>query len=279
MSDVFHVPDNVVNKTLESMKNSYLIHPEAAFNYSAENGMRKEVTYGDLDFKDRIGRTEFEEETIDAALDFLKRKNLVGIDSCYNKKGFSNFREYHKRKMIKKSWTSLSPTMERMFFMLTSVKKPKSLIELGCFWGNTLAWFVGPCIGPDPLFKPRRIIGIDIDAAAMEMALENFRNFENTDTVQLIIEDARQTLNYLDGQFDFVYIEAKTPDQEDLYLQLLQLVYDKIPKGGWVMAHDATRYSAQDELRDYLRFVRDKSNFQESISFDIDAYGLELSIK
>jgi hypothetical protein len=74
-------------------------------------------------------------------------------------------------------------------------------------------------------------------------------------------------------------MEAKANDQDDLYLPLLKQIYDKIPKSGWVMAHDATRFSIQDDLRDYLNFVRDKANFRESITFDIDAYRLELSIK
>jgi hypothetical protein len=33
------------------------------------------------------------------------------------------------------------------------------------------------------------------------------------------------------------------------------------------------------DLIDYLKWVRDTSNFQISIAFDIDNYGLELSIK
>lgn len=279
MAKVFHVPANVVNKTLEIMRRSYLIHPDASFNFTAECGLRKEVTYSDLDFKDRIGRKEFEEETIDSALQFLKNNDLVEINASYDKQAFLTFREYHKQKMLKKSWTSLSPSMERMFFMLTSVKRPTSMIELGCFWGNTLAWFAGPCIGPNLSFKPERIVGIDIDEKAIEMAKENFNTFENAEHVQLISEDARNALDKIDGEFDFVYIEAKEPDQEDLYLPSLKLVYDKIPKGGWVMAHDTTRFSLQDEFAGYFDFVRDKSYFQESISFDIDAYGLELSIK
>ena len=33
------------------------------------------------------------------------------------------------------------------------------------------------------------------------------------------------------------------------------------------------------QLEGYLAYVRDKENYRESISFDVDAYGLELSIK
>jgi hypothetical protein len=52
-------------------------------------------------------------------------------------------------------------------------------------------------------------------------------------------------------------------------------------KGAWVLAHDTTFKGAgfPEQLREYLRFVRAPANFEVSISFEIDEYGLELSIK
>ncbi len=46
-----------------------------------------------------------------------------------------------------------------------------------------------------------------------------------------------------------------------------------------MLAHDTTAPPFADELRAYLAYVRDGSSFRESISFDVDPYGLELSIK
>jgi hypothetical protein len=52
-----------------------------------------------------------------------------------------------------------------------------------------------------------------------------------------------------------------------------------LSSGAWVIAHDNLDWSFADEMSLYLPFVRDKKHFSESISFDIDHCGLELSIK
>jgi hypothetical protein len=46
-----------------------------------------------------------------------------------------------------------------------------------------------------------------------------------------------------------------------------------------VLAHDTTVPPFASQLEGYLAFVRNSANFRDSISFDIDPFGLELSIK
>ena len=53
----------------------------------------------------------------------------------------------------------------------------------------------------------------------------------------------------------------------------------KVEVGGWVLAHDTTVPPFASQLEKYLSFVRGNKYFRESISFDIDPFGLELSIK
>jgi predicted O-methyltransferase YrrM len=279
MAITFQVPDTVIDSVLRKMKDAHLVHPSATFNPNAECGQRREVAYRDIDFLDRIGKAEHEESIVDAAVLFLKERGIVDLASSYDKASFLRFRDYLKATFTKRSWTSLSPTMERLFYMLTSLKRPRTSIELGCFWGNTLAWFAGPCLGPVPLFIPERVYGVDINPDAIAMAKENFANVGNPQHVTILCEDARETVKRLSGPFDFVYIETKADNEDDLYLPLLKQLYDKLPKGAWIMAHDATRYTMVDEFRGYLAFVRDTQHFSESITFDIDAFGVELTIR
>jgi predicted O-methyltransferase YrrM len=280
MARLFRPPKKAIELTLEKLKADRRVHPDAKFNYDAINDLRKEVTYRDGDFSYRLGRTAMEEEIVDLALEYLKSLGLVDSKANYDKKSFTAFREEIKSKFIGR-WTSLSPTMERLFYMLTSVKRPKRLIELGSFWGYTLAYFGGPCVGSDQLYKAEKIYGIDIDKDMTELAKENFAKIKNTNSVELIAEDAILALKRLNGPFDFVYIEAKSEEVHDdgLYLKLLKQLYDRIPKGGWVMAHDNFDVNFMKEMEIYLPFVHDKSNFAESIAFDIDNCGIELSIK
>lgn len=280
MAQIFRPPKEAIELTLEKMKADGRVHSDAKFNYDAPNDLRKEVTYRDGDFSYRLGRTSLEEKIVDMALDYLKSLKLVDSNAKYDKNVFTSFREEIKSKFTGR-WTSLSPTMERLFYMLTSVKKPNKLIELGSFWGYTLAFFGGPCVGSNQLYQAEKIYGIDIDKDMTELAKENFLKIENSESVELIGEDAQVVLDKLEGPFDFVYIEAKSElaNDDGLYLKLLKQLYDRIPKGGWVMAHDNFDISFKKEMEIYLPFVHDKANFSESIAFDIDNCGIELSIK
>ncbi len=212
--------------------------------------------------------------------------------SCYHRQAFDR----HRRQIAETfsnpfagplgnphlTGTTVTRMMERLLYMLTSVRRPAHLLELGTFWGNTLAWFAGPCIGSRPLYDPQRIIGVDRNVKMTDVARSNFAKLPSAQRVELIAEEARSVLDRLGGPFDALYLEAKAPGprgQEVYYLELLRQVYDRLPAGAWVLAHDVTHFCFREPMREYLAYVRDKAHFRESICFDVDWYGLELSIK
>ena len=294
MAVTFNPSREAIELALEKMKDDGLVHPDAVFNEDAPGGLRREVTYRDAYFAYRLGRTAQESRIVDSALELLKREGHVSVSADYDRTAVDAHRVLLKE--FEGSWTSLSPTMERLMYMLTSVKRPAHLLELGSFWGYTLGWFAGPCIGLDRAYDAERIIGIDVDADMVEKARANFRKLENVGEVELIAEDARTALDRIEGPFDFVYLEAKYENRaiaagqasgendplgpvSGLYLILLKQLYDRLPEGAWVMAHDNLDWTARKELAPYLEFVRDKAHFRESICFDIDDCGMELSIR
>ena len=139
-------------------------------------------------------------------------------------------------------------------------------------------------------------VSADYDRLAVDSHRANFKKLENVSEVELIAEDARTALDRIEGPFDFVYIEAKYGNRaiaeaeaagetselgpvSDLYLILLKQLYDRLPEGAWVMAHDNLDWTARKEFAPYLAFVRDKAHFRESICFDIDDCGMERSIR
>jgi predicted O-methyltransferase YrrM len=281
MSIVFRAPKRAIDLAIDRLKNDGIVHPEAQFNPEAEGSLRKEISYYDRDFLGRLGRTQAEAEIVDAAINMLKEHGIVEASSGYDADAFEKYRSYVKASFTG-TWTSLSPTMERLMYMLTSIKRPGHLLELGSFWGYTLAWFAGPCLGTNSAYVPKRVIGIDIDVDMTEQARRNFEKLHGTDVVSLIDGDAREVLVDLEGPFDFVYIEAKddkSKESQGLYLELLKQVYDRISPGGWVIAHDSLDWSFAKEMDEYLPYVRDESKFSESVAFEIDNCGLELSIK
>ena len=111
------------------------------------------------------------------------------------------------------------------------------------------------------------------------LAQENFSKLVNCEAVELIGEDAAVALSAIDAPIDFIYLEAKDEDNKSGYLEFLMQAYDKLPPGAWVIAHDSTAWDHRRDLKPYLEWVRDPRNFSESISFDIDQFGLELSVK
>jgi len=278
MAQRFQAPRKLVELAVEQLKKERVVHPHASFNDRAEHGLRKEVAYRDRDFLHRLARTK-EVEYIDEALQWLKRLDIVSSNAAYDKNAFENYRKEIKR-IFHGSWTSFTPVMERLVYMLTSVKRPRRLLELGCFWGNTLAWFAGPCVGSEKQFDADVIYGVDWNKAMILQARKNFAQLPNSDKVTLIADDARNVIEQLQGPFDMVYLDANDPDKvPGLYLILLKQIYDQLPRGAWVLAHDIFDYEQADDLIDYVEWVRDKNHFTESLALDVDWCGIELSIK
>jgi predicted O-methyltransferase YrrM len=275
---VFNPPNDVIDFAMEKLKQDGVIHSDARFNYEAEGGLRHEVTYRDYDLQFRLGRSSKVEIIIEAAREMLVSLKLISADANYSKTAFEALHSQVK-KQFKGSWTSVTPVMERLIYMLTAVRRPGRLVELGCFWGNTLAWFAGPCVGPKREYIADKIYGIDIDTKMIELARENFAKLENSESVELIGEDAAKVLLTIDSPIDFIYLEAKDENNNSGYLEFLKQAYDKLPHGAWVIAHDSTAWGHQEDLKPYLKWVRDTRNFSESISFDVDQFGLELSVK
>lgn len=46
-----------------------------------------------------------------------------------------------------------------------------------------------------------------------------------------------------------------------------------------MIAHDSLDWTFAGEMAEYLPFVRDGGRFSESVSFEVDQCGLELSVK
>jgi predicted O-methyltransferase YrrM len=275
---VFRPPDDAIDDAVKQLKKDGIIHPDARFNAEAQQGLRREVTYRDYDLQVRLSRSSKEESIVEFARMMLVSLKLIEPDARYSLKAFDSLRSDVKREFTG-TWTSITPVMERLMYMLTAVRKPMRLVELGSYWGNTLAWFAGPCIGAQQEYVAESIYGVDIDVEATELARANFAKLSNCESVQLIAEDAAVALSAIDGPIDFLYLEAKDEKRVNSYLQFLKQAYDKLPRGAWVMAHDSTHFAHRDEMWPYLEWVRDKHNFSESISFEVDEFGLELSIK
>lgn len=278
MSLIYACDSQLIEIALRKLKADGLVSQDAYFNYHAPRNLRKEVAYRDFDFLSRLSRAA-ESKVVSSVLDWLKHKNIVSKKATYDEDAFRGLRQEVKKKFILPG-TSVSPVMERLLYMLSSVKRPRRMIGIGTYCGNALVWIAGSSCGPGKVYDSRKVYGIDIDVEATESAKRNFSRIKNTGHIELLAEDGLKSVDRLEGPFDCVYLDADSKSLgKGLYLELLKKVYDKIEVGGWVLAHDIVVPPFAEQLEAYLAYVRDKKNFSESILFDVDAYGLELSIK
>jgi len=278
MSFEFKCSKGTVDTVLQKMKKNKIISPDAEFHYSSPNDLRKEVRYRDLDFLQRLGRIN-EVETTDSILELLINKGFVDKSSNYNRDAFEIYRIMIKDN-FEVPWTSVTPVMERLLYLLSSARKPEMIFAAGIYCGNTFAWNVGPGFGKNKTYTFKKAIGIEIDQGAIEIAQTNYSKLKNVEQVELICADALKIADEIDEEIDYLYLDADCEKiGKRIYLEILKALYPKLTKSGWVLAHDITEWCFLDDLREYKDFVRDKSNFSESICFDIDSYGLELSIK
>ncbi|MBN2653370.1 MAG: class I SAM-dependent methyltransferase, partial [Spirochaetales bacterium] len=274
----FKASNKIINTILSKMKNERYISEKAVFNDNAFEDLRTEVTYRDADFLNFLGKTELEEEFIDELVMYLVNSGITNLSSGYNKNAFMEFRKEVKS-VFSGTWTSITPVMERILYVLTSIKRPDILVEFGSFWGNTLAWFAGPFIGKMQQYCAKEIIGVDVDTNMCKMAIENFTKIENTQNINIINGDARNIISQNEGPIDFLYLEAKTDEEPDLYKELLELVYDKLSRDAWIIAHDIFDKDQIHHFKNYLNFVKNSNYFSKSISLDVDFCGMELTIK
>jgi predicted O-methyltransferase YrrM len=268
----------VIEMALENLKRAGLVSRDAYFNYDAPQHLRREVTYRDFDFLSRLSRIA-EVEIVRSVLMWLKQKGVVPEGATYDEKAFDKLRQEVKGQFAIPG-TSVTPVMERLLYMLSSVRRPRRVIGLGTHYGYALAWAIGPSCGSGRKYAAEKVYGIDIDAEATERAKENLHKLADTQHIELIAEDGLEAVERLKGPFDYVFLDVESKELgKGLYLELLKKLYGKVEEGGWVLAHDTVVPPFAGQLEAYLAYVRDGANFKESISFDVDAYGLELSIK
>jgi predicted O-methyltransferase YrrM len=278
MATTYTCDKHVIEAALEKLKQDKLVSPDAEFNYAAPHNLRSEVAYRDFDFLVRLGRTA-EDETVHSILSWLKQAGIVAGEATYEEATFEALRREVKENFAYPG-SSITPVMERLLYLLSSLRQPRLVIGLGTYCGNALVWAVGASCGAGKTYSAEKIYGIDIDAESTACARANFNQLADADHVELLAEDALAAVERLEGLFDYVFLDVDSKELgKGLYLELLTRLYGKIVPGGWVLAHDTVVPSFTTHLEPYLAFVRNSNYFRQSISFDVDPYGLELSIK
>jgi len=97
---------------------------------------------------------------------------------------------------------------------------------------------------------------IDIDPKMVEATRENLKRFGLEKTVTAIEGDALKELPKLEGEFDFVFLDALKRD----YLKYLQALAPKLKAGALVVADNVIRSAG--EMKDFLEFMQTSPDYE-----------------
>lgn len=146
-----------------------------------------------------------------------------------------------------------------------------NVVEIGSCVGYSTAW-LARAIEDSGASGCSRVVGIEAKRVRAEKARNNMWRLGLAGLVDIIAGDAIKVLRSLDFRVDLLFINAS----KGMYLKYLELVEDRIPRGGMVLAHNVLA-SDLEGIRDFLEKVSDRSRWVTTIL--PTSAGISLSIK
>jgi caffeoyl-CoA O-methyltransferase len=127
-------------------------------------------------------------------------------------------------------------------------------LDIGTAHAYSALWF-GLAVQP----KAGSVVTIEIDPATAEVARANIRRAGLEAVIDSRVNDAFAEIPLLDGDFDFVFIDTGTPDNQ----RFLELLSRRIRPGGAILAHNATFMRWQQP--EYWRAIHERPEFETSV--------------
>lgn len=140
-------------------------------------------------------------------------------------------------------------------------------LEIGTFNGYSTLW-----LGLAFRKTGGQMITIEYDKVSGEEARRNFGKAGLEDVIDSRINDAFEEIPKIEGNFDFVFIDAWKPD----YVKFLRLLKDRILPGGAIVAHNVTNQAG--DMQKFLEAIQNDSTL-ETTFHEISAEGFSVSIK
>lgn len=218
-----------------------------------------------------------ERAVVQTALDLLREFEILP-HAVYDLDKFDAHRQ-SLHSLVDIKWTAITPRMQRVLYGINAVAQPANLIAAGVFWGYTFLCNAGAAVGPGACYEADTLIGVEINPEEAARAERNVSRIDSSGRARIVCADAVEVAADSAGPVDLLYLDADGAGGRGkaVYLDILQAVYDRIPKGGLVLAHNSV--NCAEALSDYLGFVRDPAHFESSANLVVDTQGLEVSRK
>lgn len=152
----------------------------------------------------------------------------------------------------------------RVLSMLSHMIRPKRVLEIGTYTGYSALCFA------EGLVEGGKVITIDVNEELEDLVREYVTKAVMEEKIDYRIGDAMQLIPELEDMFDIVFIDA---DKKN-YCNYYDLVFDKVRKGGYIIADNVLwsgkvleDYETLDRetkiIMDYNRKVHEDPRVQE----------------
>ena len=140
----------------------------------------------------------------------------------------AHLHELYRRTHLTRLYARMSSghVQGRLLAMLSKMISPKRVLELGTFTGYSAL-----CLA-EGLSEDGELHTIEIDDEAEDELLELFASAPGGERITLHIGDALETIAKLDGEWDFVFIDANKRN----YCEYYDLVFPRVKPGGYIIA-------------------------------------------
>ena len=149
---------------------------------------------------------------------------------------------------------NVPPQDGRFLQMLVRMNDAKSVLEVGTSNGLSAIWMA---LGLKE--TGGKLVTLEIDPEKVKLAGENFRKAGVEELIRLVEGDALKTLPTLKGSYDLVFLDAA----KEQYKEYLDAVWERIPAGGVIVAHNAVAQAAA--MQDYLDHVNKHAELMTTI--------------
>jgi len=139
-------------------------------------------------------------------------------------------------------------------------------LEIGSFTGYSALW-----LGLAFKATGGKLVTIEYETASGDEARKNVRRAGLEPVVDARIADAFAEIPKIEGDFDFVFIDAWKPD----YVKFLKMVRDRVIPGGVIIGHNVTNYAR--DMQDYLEAIRNDPGLATTFE-ELSAEGMSVSI-
>lgn len=151
----------------------------------------------------------------------------------------------------------------RFLEVFLRIQKPEKILEVGTAIGYSAITFAN-------IVKDAHITTIEIEEEMFDLAYKNVKAAGYQDRINLILDDARNILPYLETEYDLVFMDAAKGQYTEYYQAAKKLV-----KKGGVLISDNVLFKgmvANEDLvpRNKRAIVNDLNDFNKMLSEDKD---------